>query len=89
LIAWVYEQTEPLETSPFLRACSSERSTVKGNAVLSLPAPSRGRTFLEREVPSGARDGVGIVLWSPRHCVLPAARESMDSSDRGEAKSQL
>nr|XP_009932187.1 PREDICTED: potassium channel subfamily K member 9-like [Opisthocomus hoazin] len=45
--------------------------------------PRRSGTFLEREVRSGARDGVGIVLWSPRHCVLPAARESTDSSDRG------
>lgn len=40
LIAWVDEQTEQLETGPFLPASSSGHKTVEDNSVLS-PVPLR------------------------------------------------
>lgn len=41
LIAWVYEQAEQSQTSPFVPACSLEHCIVQDNTVLSLQAPSQ------------------------------------------------
>lgn len=73
LVVWVYEQTQQLETSAFLPACSLEHSTVEDNAVLSLPALSHCRSFLEWEVCSGAWNNMVVILWSSHHCVLTAS----------------
>lgn len=78
LIAWVYEQTEQLETGPFLPASSSKHNAVEDNAVLNPSAMSHCRSFLEQEVHSGAWDSVVIILWPTHHRVLTPSLRALE-----------